>query len=89
MKEKNTITSILALMLFSITLFFTANSVAADLTGREIMEKQKDLHATSDEEEMIDMILTNKKGKSKKREVARYAMKTDSGLHKYMIRFLK
>ncbi len=59
------------------------------LTGLEVMQKQKELQQASDEQETIQMKLTDKKGNVKEREIVRYSMKTAGGLNKIMIVFLK
>ena len=59
------------------------------LTGKEIMEKQKELQQTKDEKEVIKMRLIDKKGRIKDREIVRYSMETESKLNKIMMVFTK
>lgn len=60
----------------------------ADMTGKEIMEKQKDRHELKFEQTSIDMILKNKKGRIKERSIIISVFMDDTGLSKVMIKFL-
>lgn len=60
----------------------------AQMTGREIMERQKELHESQDEEETAKMELVDKKGRVKEREIIRYSLKLENGLNKYVLKFL-
>lgn len=64
-------------------------SISSGMTGKEIMEKQKQLQQANDEKEVLSMKLIDKKGNVKEREVVRYSMKTASGLNKIMMVFNK
>jgi len=62
-------------------------SEAADMSGREIMEKVKDLQKAQDEEETLSMQLIDSKGRVKARAIVRYTIKDENDLSKIMIRF--
>jgi len=58
-------------------------------TGRDIMDKQKKRHDTSEEREVTLMRLINKRGKEKQRTMVMCHLKDEDGLSKTMIKFLK
>ena len=58
------------------------------MTGRQIMEKQKQLHESKDEDFKQDMLLIDRNGNTSKREVINYYLKSADGLTKTMINFL-
>jgi outer membrane lipoprotein-sorting protein len=58
------------------------------MTGRQIMEKQKQLHESKDEEFKQEMVLIDRNGNTSKREVVNYYIKAPDGLAKTMIIFL-
>lgn len=58
------------------------------MTGRQIMDKQKQLHESKNEEFKQDMQLIDRNGNTSKREVINYYLKTPEGLTKTMISFL-
>jgi outer membrane lipoprotein-sorting protein len=60
----------------------------AEMTGREVMDKQKDLHSVESEIGDEVMMLVDKDGNKEKRTVKRYAKKVGDDLHRYLIVFL-
>lgn len=58
------------------------------LTGKQIMERQRDSHQSKDEEFKQDMLLIDRNGNTSKREVVNYYLKAADGLTKTMISFL-
>ncbi|MBI4824039.1 MAG: outer membrane lipoprotein-sorting protein [Nitrospirae bacterium] len=66
-----------------------APTVSSAMTGKEIMEKQKQIQQANDEKEVLSMKLIDKKGNVKEREVVRYSMKTASTVNKIMMIFNK
>jgi len=58
------------------------------MTGRQIMERQKQLHESKDEEFRQDMLLIDRNNNTSKREVVNYYIKTPDKLTKTMIIFL-
>ena len=58
------------------------------MTGRQIMDKQKQLHESKDEEFRQDMLLIDRNGNTSKREVENFYLKTPDKLTKTMIIFL-
>ena len=81
-------TLVFGLMCACVLWAITRANRAAELTGREIIQKMKDLHAIQDEEESLDMLLKDKKGRKKKRAIKRYTLKGSNGQHKIRIAFL-
>jgi outer membrane lipoprotein-sorting protein len=61
---------------------------AAAQPGRDIMEKQRDLYRTRDEEETQRMTLVSKGGDTKQRKIVRYTLTGSDDLSKILIRFL-
>lgn len=78
------------IFLFVASLFtFCCGLSHAQMTGREIMEKQRELHKSHDEEETLKMELIDKKGRVKEREIIRYSLALPNDLNKFVIKFLK
>jgi len=63
-------------------------TLAAELTGREIVDKQKNLHEVANEFESQKMILVDKKGKKEVREVRRYSKEVEPDVYRALIVFL-
>ena len=61
---------------------------AAELTGRQIMEKQKENHKVKSEIGSEIMLLVDKDGSQEKRQVRRYAKEVEKDLHRYLVVFL-
>lgn len=61
---------------------------AADLTGREIMEKQKERHKVKSESAVETMLLVDKNNNQEKRQVKRYAKEVGKDLHRYLVVFM-
>ena len=61
---------------------------AAEITGREVMEKQKELHKVQSEIGDEIMLLVDKDGSKEKRLVKRYAKEVGDDVHRYLIVFL-
>jgi hypothetical protein len=89
LRGKEPFSILVRLFLFICILYFSSvnATVYAGMTGREIMEKQKELHEAKTEREIHLMKLINKKGKVKKRMMNTYSMKTKDGLTKSMLVF--
>lgn len=79
---------IITIYVASLFLLSAASFSSAEMTGREIMEKQKSLHEVKDQKEAHLMKLVNKKGKVRKRKMLTYAMKTASGVNRSMLVFM-
>lgn len=67
---------------------FGISFAGEQMTGRQIMEKQRDLHQSKNEEFKQDMNLIDRNGNTTKREVENYYLKAPDGLSKTMIIFL-
>jgi hypothetical protein len=61
---------------------------AQDLTGRQIMDKQKERHKAKTEVGSETMILADKDGGKERRQVKRYSKEVEKDLHRYLIVFL-
>ena len=78
---------VLAIILF-FNLFINITGFTEELTGHQIMEKQKELHEVDTEYGEETMLLVDIKSKAKeKRQVKRYAKKMDNGLNRYLLVF--
>jgi hypothetical protein len=64
------------------------NVRAQDLTGRQIMDKQKERHKAKTEVGSETMILADKDGGKERRQVKRYSKEVEKDLHRYLIVFL-
>jgi outer membrane lipoprotein-sorting protein len=69
-------------------LFFNPTGFTKELTGRQVMEKQKELHKVKTEygEELM-LLVDVKSGAKEKREVKRYAKEMDNDLNRYLVVF--
>ncbi|MCP4976343.1 MAG: outer membrane lipoprotein-sorting protein, partial [Maribacter sp.] len=76
------------LLYFVLALPFCLQISYAEMTGKEIMEKQKNRHELKYEQMSIEMILENKKGRKKNRGIVYYAFIEETGLSKVMLKFL-
>ena len=63
--------------------------LAADPSGREIMDANKQRHEVSDEDRTITMTLVDRRGRTKERVVRMMNTKTGEGLEKLMLVFLE
>ena len=79
--------NLLILMLLSF-LSLPLTSEAEDLSGRQIMEKQKQMHETKNEFELQKMVLVDSSNNKDVREVKRYSKEVEEGVHKFLIVFL-
>ena len=69
--------------------FLLASDVGAqDLTGRQIMDKQKELHKAKTEVGSETMLLADKDGGKERRQVKRFSKEVEKDLHRYLIVFL-
>jgi len=66
-----------------------AAPVEGKLTGRQIMEKQKELHKVSSEFEFQKMVLVDKTGSKEARDVRRYIKEHDPDVFRSLIVFLQ
>jgi len=88
---KNVNISILSrvITLAALVFFLPGISLAGEqMTGKQIMEKQKQLHESKDEDFKQDMLLIDRNNNTSKREVANFYLKTPEKLTKTMIIFL-
>ncbi len=76
------------LLYFVLVLAMSLHIAYADMTGKEIMQKQKDRHELKYEQATIDMILKDAKGRFKNRTITNCIYKDETGLSKVMIKFL-
>lgn len=74
--------------LIVIWLFTPAIMQADEMTGRDVMEKQKELHKVRTEVGEEIMLLVDKDGGKEKRQVKRYAKEVDDDIHRYLVVFL-
>lgn len=68
--------------------FAVRASSAGKLSGRDIMKKQEKLHKSSSEVELVKMMLIDRKGKKKPRQLRRYNWKEKEGENKFLLVFL-
>ena len=59
-----------------------------DMTGKEIMEKQKNLHKTNSEFEVEMMILQNKDGSKETRKLKRYMREQEKDVYRSLLVFM-
>jgi hypothetical protein len=71
-----------------IWLFTPVISQAAEMTGRDVMQKQKELHKVQNEIGDEVMLLVDKEGGKEKRQVKRYAKEVGNDIHHYLVVFL-
>lgn len=80
-------TVLLSLCLWAV-LFVSANTFAGELTGRDIIKRQKDNHKSSLEIEKQMMMLIDKSGKKEIRQVKRYSKEMEDDVYRYLLVFL-
>lgn len=68
-------------------LFFWVSSVFAEITGRDIMQQQKDLYKSRTESELQKMTLIDKDGVKEEREVWRYSKEVEPDVYETLIIF--
>lgn len=61
---------------------------AQEMTGRQVMEKQKERHKVKSEIGSENMLLVDKDGARENRQVKRYAKEVGKDLHRYLVVFL-
>ncbi|BBD07289.1 outer membrane lipoprotein-sorting protein [Desulfovibrio ferrophilus] len=69
------------------SLFLCPTAFAEDLTARQIMERQKELHEAPSEKASLIMILVDRKGTKKKRTVRSFKKTLDNGLSRSLMIF--
>ena len=67
----------------------SANLLAEELTGRQIMKKQKELHKVKTQIDEEQMLLKDKSGGKEKRFLKRYAKEVGDDIHRYLLVFLE
>ena len=72
---------------FALAIALWPATVAAE-SAAEIMQKQRAMHRTKDEEETLLMRLVSKTGEVKERRLVRYTLTSPDNLSKILIRFL-
>jgi len=75
------------ILVFGILFLFSAAAVSAQMTGRQVMEKQKERHKVKTEIGKEDMMLVEKSGAKENRQVVRYAKEVGRDLHRYLVVF--
>lgn len=83
MRNKSMIWGAAALWLLGTSVVF-----GQELSGREVMEKQKELHKVKSEIGSENMLLVDKDGGKESRQVKRYAKEVGKDLHRYLVVFL-
>ena len=84
-----TIKRCITILLGFFLIYFASDVGAETLTGKQVMEKQKEWHKVSSEIGDEIMLLVDKSGGKEKRQVRRYAKEVGDDLHRYLIVFLK
>jgi hypothetical protein len=74
--------------LIALWVFFPLLTQAADMTGRQVMDKQKEFHKVKTEIGDEIMLLVDKDGGKEKRQVKRSAKEVGPDLHRYLVVFL-
>lgn len=69
-------------------IFLPFFSSAEELTGRQIMDKQKELHETDNEFEAQKMILVDSADNKEVRDVKRFSKEVEEGVNRFLIVFL-
>ncbi len=76
-------------VVFTSSCFFISNLKGAELSAKDIMQKQNDLHSAKFEIEKQQMLLIDRKGKKETRILKRYSKEVEKGVFKYLLVFLK
>ncbi len=71
-----------------VLMLISTASGAEELTGREIVDTQKKRHELPFQTETVQMVLTDKKGRTRERTMQSWAYRQESGLYKVMTKFL-
>lgn len=81
--------SVFVLLLALLILLNPANTFAqtTPLTGREIIQKQRDRHGSSREIELQSMLLVDSNGNKEKRGLKRYTKEFEEDLYRYLLIF--
>lgn len=79
----------LVILGMAVILFNGISVRADDMSGREIMDKVKELQKAQDEQESLSMQLIDSKGRVREREITRYTMSDANDVSKILIRFHK
>lgn len=80
---------LLSVVLLAAVAVFPLFAQTDDLTGREIVEKQRDRHGASSEIELQDMLLVDSNGNKEKRTLKRYSKEFEEELYRYLLIFTK
>lgn len=75
------------LVIFSIYCIFSPLAFA-EMTGREVMQKQKDLHKSTSEFEVQKMILVDKGGNKENRELRRWSKEVEPDVNRTLMGFI-
>lgn len=67
--------------------FVPVQGLSADLTAREIVERQKERHALESEASTIVMVLVDRKGNQKTRVLKRWSKRFPDGLYRTLVAF--
>jgi len=79
---------ILVFILMGLWLIGGGPALAADMSGRQIMEKQKEYHKVKSESGAEIMLLVDKDNNQERRQVRRHAKEMEKDLHRYLVVFL-
>ena len=69
-------------------LIYMDAEAASELTGREIMQKQKDLHQSKTEFIEQNMVLVDRSGRKEARKLRHYLRETEPDVNRALIVFL-
>lgn len=81
--------SLIAMGMLLMGLLSSAPALAWQQTGLEIMKAKKDRHRLKFEKEAVTMILKDRRGREKEREIVIYAMEDENRLSKGLIKFVE
>lgn len=74
---------------FSLLLHFVPDLHGEENAGRAVLQKMVDAREINDSVSMLDMTITNAKGKSRHRKIMAHSLETSDGLQKGLIKFLE
>lgn len=81
--------SLIAMLMLFTGLLTSSPVLAWQQTGLEIMQAKKERHRLKFEKESVTMILKDRRGREKEREIVIYAMEDENRLSKGLIKFVE
>lgn len=75
------------IFIFLVCALLTVPALAAQQSGRDVLNKQKELHKTKTEVETQKMVLIDKASNKESREIKRYLKETDKDIYKALVIF--